>query len=135
VKGELAAARKQTDEAIRKAYDILNALAVLAPTDDLSALVNVLFGIEERAKLYYISGASASGVKPAAGDGSSSDGGLTTGNDNQNDNENGGGSSSESGSGSSSGGTGSITPGGGSSDNGGGSGSGSGSNDGGYNFG
>jgi len=38
VKGELAAARKQTDEAIRKAYDILNALAVLQPTQELNAL-------------------------------------------------------------------------------------------------
>jgi hypothetical protein len=34
VKGELAAARKQTDEAIRRAYDIQNALAVLQPTQD-----------------------------------------------------------------------------------------------------
>ena len=38
VKGELAAARKQTDEAIRRAYDILNALAVLQPTQELNAL-------------------------------------------------------------------------------------------------
>ena len=56
VKGELAAARRATDEAIRKAYDVLNALAVLSPSAELSALINVLFGIEERAKLYYISG-------------------------------------------------------------------------------
>ena len=63
-KGELAAARKATDEAIRKAYDVINALNVLAPSAELSALINVLFGIEERAKLYYISGASASGTRP-----------------------------------------------------------------------
>ena len=61
VKGELAAARKATDEAIRKAYDILNALCVLQPSAELSALVSVLFGIEERAKLYYISGGTTSG--------------------------------------------------------------------------
>ena len=56
VKGELAAARKATDEAIRKAYDILNALNVLQPTAELAELINVLFSIEDRAKLYYISG-------------------------------------------------------------------------------
>ena len=61
VKGELAAARKQTDEAIRKAYDILNALAVLQPSAELNALITVLFGIEDRAKLYYISGGKTSG--------------------------------------------------------------------------
>jgi hypothetical protein len=63
VKGELANARKATDEAIRKAYDVVNALAVLSPSAELSALISVLFGIEERAKLYYISGGS-SGSKP-----------------------------------------------------------------------
>ena len=52
VKGELADARKATDEAIRKAYDILNALNVLQPTAELTALINVLFSIEDRAKLY-----------------------------------------------------------------------------------
>ncbi len=56
VKGELAAARKATDEAIRKAYDILNSLNVLQPTAELTELINVLFSIEDRAKLYYISG-------------------------------------------------------------------------------
>ena len=43
------------------AYDVLNALVVLSPSASLSALINVLFGIEERAKLYYISGGSSSG--------------------------------------------------------------------------
>ena len=125
VKGELAAARRATDEAIRKAYDVLNALAVLAPSSDLSALVTVLFGIEDRAKLYYISGGSSSGggSKPTPEGGTSdgsSDGGSSSG-----------------------GGVGTITTGGGSSsgsggsssDSGSGSGSDSGSNDGGYNFG
>jgi len=61
VKGELAAARKQTDEAIRKAYDVLNALAVLQPSNELTQLLSLLFGIEDRAKLYYISGGKVSG--------------------------------------------------------------------------
>ena len=61
VKGELAAARCATDEAIRKAYDILNALAVLQPSAELNALITVLFSIEDRAKLYYISGGKSGG--------------------------------------------------------------------------
>lgn len=61
VKGELAAARKATDEAIRKAYDILNALNVLQPSAELTQLISVLFSIEDRAKLYYISGGKLSG--------------------------------------------------------------------------
>jgi len=39
VKGELADARKATDAAIRKAYDVLNALTVLQPSTELSALI------------------------------------------------------------------------------------------------
>ena len=64
VKGELSAARRATDEAIRKAYDVLNALSVLQPSAELSALTTVLFGIEDRAKLYYISGGKTGGDKP-----------------------------------------------------------------------
>ena len=67
VKGELADARKATDTAIRKAYDVLNALCVLSPSAELTALVNVLLGIEERARLYYISsgkGSSGGGDDP-----------------------------------------------------------------------
>jgi len=80
VKGELAAARKQTDEAIRKAYDILNALAVLQPSAELNALITVLFGIEDRAKLYYISSGKSGGDKPApTPDGGSEDGGSDDG--------------------------------------------------------
>jgi len=62
---------------IRRAYDILNALAVLQPTDGLTALVAVLFGIEDRAKLYYISGGKTGGDRPTptpTPDGGSSDG-------------------------------------------------------------
>ena len=87
VKGELATARKATDEAIRQAYDVLNALAVLQPSASLTALINVLFGIEDRAKQYYISGGSSSGG------GSNDNGNNDNGNDNGNgdDDNNGGG--------------------------------------------
>ena len=68
VKGELAAARKATDAAIRSAYDIINALSVLQSSESLNALITVLLGIEERAKLYYISGASGGSIdKPNNG--------------------------------------------------------------------
>ena len=43
---------------------MLNALAVLQPSASLSALINVLFGIEDRAKLYYISGGKTGGDTP-----------------------------------------------------------------------
>ena len=99
VKGELAAARKQTDEAIRKAYDILNALSVLQPSAELNALITVLFGIEDRAKLYYISGGKSGGDKPTpTPDGGSEDGGSDDGGSS-------GSGGSDSGSGSSSGGS------------------------------
>ena len=63
-KGELADARKATDAAIRQAYDVLNALAVLQPSAELTQLIQTLFGIEERAKLYYISSGKTSGDDP-----------------------------------------------------------------------
>lgn len=78
VKGELAAARKQTDAAIRAAYDILNALAVLQPSTALNDLLVLLFAIEDRAKLYYISGSTVSGgdkPTPTPDEGGSDDGG------------------------------------------------------------
>ena len=64
VKGELADARKATDAAIRQAFDVLNALAVLQPSAELTQLIQTLFGIEERAKLYYISSGKTSGDDP-----------------------------------------------------------------------
>ena len=78
VKGELAEARKQTDAAIRKAYDVLNALAVLQPSNELTQLLSLLFSIEDRAKLYYISGGKVSGgdtPTPTPDGGGSSDNG------------------------------------------------------------
>jgi hypothetical protein len=140
VKGELAEARKQTDAAIRKAYDVLNALCVLMPSAELSALVNVLFGIEERAKLYYISsGSGSSGSNktkpdptPDNGSGSGSGSGSTEQGGSSSEQGSGsteqGGSSSEQGSGSSEQG-GSTEQGGGSGDNGSGSGDNGGGSD------
>lgn len=55
VKGELADARKATDEAIRHLYDVLNALAVLQPSEGLTRLIQQLQAIEDRARQYYIS--------------------------------------------------------------------------------
>lgn len=49
---------------LRRAYDVLNALTVLQPTDGLTALVAVLIGIEDRAKLYCISGGKSGGGEP-----------------------------------------------------------------------
>lgn len=80
VKGELAEARKATDAAIRQAYDVLNALAVLQPSDGLTQLIQTLFGIEERAKQYYISSvksASDGGDSEEGGEDSKDDGGVT----------------------------------------------------------
>ena len=107
VKGELAAARKATDEAIRKAYDVLNALTVLQPSTALNDLLVLLFAIEDRAKLYYISGGKTSGGDTPTPSGGTTQGGTS-----------GGGTSTEGGSGSG-GGTGTITPGGGGSSSGG----------------
>ncbi len=79
VKGELANARKVTDAAIRQAYDVVNALSVLQPSESLNALITVLLSIEERAKLYYISGASGAGIdKPNNGGGDNGGGDTPT---------------------------------------------------------
>ncbi len=116
VKGELAAARKQTDEAIRRAYDILNALAVLQPSAELSALVNVLFGIEDRAKLYYISGGKTGGTDTPGTDTPGTD---TPGTDTPGTDTPGTDTPGTDTPGTGGGGTGTITPGGGGDNNGG----------------
>ena len=64
VKGELADARKATDQAIRSAYDIINALTVIQPSTELTTLVSLLFAIEDRARLYYMPGGKTSGGNP-----------------------------------------------------------------------
>ena len=82
VKGELADARKATDAAIRSAYDIVNALNVIQPSEALTQLTTLLLGIEERAKLYYISSGKKTepepqpdgGDEPAPGGDDSGDG-------------------------------------------------------------
>ena len=79
VKGELAAARKATDEAIRKAYDVLNALTVLQPSTALNDLLVLLFAIEDRAKMYYISGGTVSGGDKPTSSGGTSSGGSSSG--------------------------------------------------------
>lgn len=101
VKGELATARKQTDLSIRQAFDIINALAVLQPSAELSQLIAVLFGIEDRAKLYYISSGKTGGTKPSptpdddeeggSDDGGGSDEGGDGGSDDGGGSEGGGG--------------------------------------------
>ena len=63
-KGELADARKATDAAIRSAYDILNALNVIQPSEALTQLTTLLLSIEERAKLYYISSGKKTEPEP-----------------------------------------------------------------------
>ena len=116
----MAAARKATDEAIRKVYDILNALNVLQPSAALTQLITVLFGIEDRAKLYYISGGKTGGDHPTPSSDSGSTDGSSDGGSTDSDSDSGSGSgSSDSGSGSSDSGSGS-----GSSDSGSGSSSG-----------
>ena len=77
VKGELARARKATDEAIRQAYTIINAMSVLEPSAELSALISVLIGIEERAKLYYIGSGKSGGTKPTNSTEPTDNGGTT----------------------------------------------------------
>ena len=80
VKGELADARKTTDAAIRKAFDIVNAMAILEPSDGLTQLIQTLFGIEERAKQYYISSGkptSDGGDSEEGGEDGKDDGGVT----------------------------------------------------------
>lgn len=64
VKGELADARKATDQAIRAAYDVVNALSVLQPSDALTELMSLLFSIEDRARLYYLPGGKTGGGNP-----------------------------------------------------------------------
>ena len=64
VKGELADARKATDEAIRRLYDVLNARAVLQHSEGLTQLIQQLHAIEDRARQYYIGGGKTSGSDP-----------------------------------------------------------------------
>ena len=55
VKGELKAARRQTDLAVADLYKTINAMMDLMPSDALTALFNQLKGFERYAKQYYLS--------------------------------------------------------------------------------
>lgn len=93
VKGELVDARKATEEAIRKAYDVINALNVLQPSMELTELTSLLFSIEDRARLYYLPGGKTGGGNPTPnptpgdgdGDGGSEDGDGGDGGDDDDD--------------------------------------------------
>ena len=66
-------------DAIRKAYDVLNALTVLQPSTALNDLLVLLFAIEDRAKLYYISGGKTSGGDTPTPSGGTTQGGTSGG--------------------------------------------------------
>ena len=55
VKGELKAARRQTDLAVADLYKTINAMMDLMPSDTLTALYTQLKGFERYAKQYYLS--------------------------------------------------------------------------------
>ena len=61
VKGEMATARRNTDQAIAELYKIIMAMMELMPSNELSALFTQLKGIELYAKQYYITTGSGSG--------------------------------------------------------------------------
>lgn len=75
VKGEMADARKVTDQTIRSAYDVINALTVLQPSEALTELISLLFSIEDRARLYYMSGGKTGGGNPVPNPGGTPGGG------------------------------------------------------------
>lgn len=83
VKGELADARQATDEAIRKVYDVLNALAVLQPSTELSELLSLLFSIEDRARMYYLPGGKTEGGNPVPNPSQPDGGGDSDGSDDE----------------------------------------------------
>ena len=55
VKGELKAARRQTDLAVADLYKTVNAMMDLMPSDSLTALYTQMKGFERYAKQYYLS--------------------------------------------------------------------------------
>lgn len=60
VKGLMKYTRAQTDDAIQRVFDIINAINTLTPTDALKANIDFLVSLETRAKQYYISHKSKS---------------------------------------------------------------------------
>ena len=82
VKGEMTEARKATDQSIRAAYDVINALSVLQPSTELTELISLLFSIEDRARLYYMPGGKTGGGNPVPNPSpGTSDGGEDGGSD------------------------------------------------------
>jgi len=77
VKGEMKAARRQTDVAIAELYKTLMAMMELMPTPELSALYTQLKGVELYARQYYLKDShsgSGSGEGGNSGSGSNSGG-------------------------------------------------------------
>lgn len=52
--GTLANARTAKDNAVGECYDVINALVVLTPTDELTTTAKELTAIETRTRQYYI---------------------------------------------------------------------------------
>ena len=76
VKGEMADARKATDEAIERAYGVVNVLNDFSPSTALTELISLLFSIEDRARMYYMPGGKVDGGNPVpnpGGDGGADD--------------------------------------------------------------
>ena len=116
VVGELKTARANTDEAIKRMYEVITAMNVMMPSTAITDLIAQLEAIESYAVQYYLGGKKPSGNN------------TNTTNENDNENENGGGGTGDNngGTGDNPGGTGTITPSGG--DNNGGDNGGSGDN-------
>lgn len=88
VKGEMAAARKVTDEAIERAYSLLNALNTFDPSTALTELMSLLFSIEDRARMYYLPGGKTEGGNPLPNPGDGTDSGDEGDGDGGDDEEN-----------------------------------------------
>ena len=89
--GEMRTARKNTDQAIKKAYQVIDALQVLENSDKLTELLKKLRAIEDYARTYYIKGGASdrdntpeetpgggSGSDSGSGDSGSGSGGADT---------------------------------------------------------
>ena len=107
VVGELKTARANTDEAIKRMYEVITAMNVMMPSTAITDLIAQLEAIESYAVQYYLGGKKPSGNTTS----------TTNENDNENENqnENGGGGTGDNngGTGDNPGGTGTITPSGG----------------------
>ena len=75
--GALANARTATDNAVGECYDVITALVVLTPTEELTTAVKELAAIETRARQYYITTSSGSTTTEEE-DGNGSDNNSTT---------------------------------------------------------